>query len=219
MSENKQQAAPKKKPQQTDQTKKKKSAGKIKHSKFLWFALLVAMIPVVLVGWMLIQASMQTGTPINGDRYFNDLDPAIAQEKVSEAEAKIRAAANVEDTKLYLEGSTLRILVDIKNDISVDDAKKLGNELLKSVFDVLPMNTYFTRSGIKKMYDLEIYLSDQYATSSVTPSLVVVAHKKSNMEQATVEVLSSPKNPDYVKQLEEAKKKAEEPEESAKGDE
>lgn len=181
------------------QTKKKRKMPK--HSKFLLFALLVAMIPFIWVAYLLIQASMQTGEPINGHRYLDDLNPPIVESHITQVETRLRGVEGVENVSVSLKGSTLRVVTDVQNDMSVDNAKKLGNLLRDEVFGVIDVKTYFTRSGVKKMYDLEIYLVDQFATKDVVPTLNVLVHKSSSMEVSTTDVLSEPRNKEYVESL------------------
>ena len=40
-------------------------------------------IPLLVYGGILLQAQLQTGTPIFGDRFVGDLDPAITDSQMS----------------------------------------------------------------------------------------------------------------------------------------
>lgn len=70
--------------------------------------LVLIAIPCAILGWILISASMDTGKPINGDRFKGDLDPAITKDQLSEIESRIKAENQVEKVTVELTTATLR---------------------------------------------------------------------------------------------------------------
>ncbi|MBE6114872.1 MAG: hypothetical protein E7191_07285 [Erysipelotrichaceae bacterium] len=182
---------------------------KAKHSKLLWFALVVAAIPCILVVYILFSALVDTGKPIFGDRYTNDLDPAITEQQTNNIEYNIKLIENVENVSLNLISSTLRITIDMTDTLTVEDAKNIGMKAAEAIDEVLPYETYFTQYGTKKMYDFEITVIDQLPTDTTTPLIQVIVYKNGGMTAPGTQVLSESKNPEYVEQLE-AEKAAQE---------
>lgn len=193
----------------TTTTKKRKKKVK-KHSTLLWIGLVVAAIPCILVVYILFSALVDTGKPIFGDRYANDLNPAITAEQTNTIEYNIKLMENVENVSLSLTASTLRIMIDMNDSLTKDNAIELGKNAAEIINQVLPYDTYFTQYGTKKMYDFEIYVVDQRPSDTVTPSVNVLVHKTGSMSEIATQVLTDSVNPEFVQQLEEERKAKEE---------
>ncbi|MGB4984596.1 MAG: hypothetical protein WBO70_02340 [Erysipelotrichaceae bacterium] len=137
---------------------KKKSTRKLKPSSIILIVGLVAiMIPFALFGYELISAQLNTGTPQNGDRYKNDLDPAITKELQDKVVEQIKTIENVDDVKISLKTASFRIYVDVKDDLATDAIKAMTVAVYEKISTVLPIETYFKGDGTKKMYDLELH--------------------------------------------------------------
>lgn len=191
-------------------TTKKRRRRRKKHSSLLWIGLVVAAIPCILVVYILFSALMDTGKPIFGDRYENDLNPAITEEQTNTIEYNVKLIENVENVSLSLISSTLRITIDMNDALTVEDAKSIGLKAADVVKQVLPYETYFTQYGTRKMYDFEIYVLDQRPSDTVTPMINVLVHKTGGIADVETQVLSESLNPEYVQQIEEERKAAEE---------
>ena len=114
-------------------------------------------IPFVILGSILISASKATGTPVLGNRYENDLNPAITQEQLAAIESKVVSDNQVESVDVKLVTATLRIYVDMQDSLNEEEASALANSVYEAVTSTLDVNTYFTKTGTKKMYD---YIDD-----------------------------------------------------------
>ena len=191
-------------------TTKKRRRRRKKHSSLLWIGLIVAAIPCILVVYILFSALVDTGKPIFGDRYENDLNPAITEEQTNSIEYNVKLIENVENVSLSLISSTLRITIDMNDSLTVEDAKAIGLKAADVIKQVLPYETYFTQYGTKKMYDFEIYVLDQRPSDTVTPAINVLVHKTGGIPEPETQVLTESLNPEYVQQLEEERKAAEE---------
>ena len=189
---------------------KRRRKKKLKHSKLLWIGFTVAAIPCILVVYILFSALIDTGKPIFGDRYENDLDPKITQSQKNAIEYNIKTIEDVENLTLSLISSTLRITIDMTDTLNVEDAKSIGLQAADAIKEVLPYETYFTQYGNKKMYDFEITVVDQRPSNGVTPAIQVVVYKNGVMPTVGTQVLSESVNPEYVKQLEVDRKAKEE---------
>ena len=183
-------------------TKKKKK--KKKHSSFLWVALVIAIIPCVAVVYILISAMLDTGEPINGERFANDLNPAITETMQASILDEVKKIDGVENATLTLKTATLRIMVDMYDDKTADDALSIGQSVVDIIDSYAPLSQYFTSYGVSKMYDLEINVYDQLS-SSIAPEVNVVYTKNAANDTVTHQVLTDAVNPTKVAEIEAAR--------------
>ncbi len=115
-------------------------------------------IPFLVLGWILISASLGTGNPIFGSRYDGDLDPAITKEQLAEVETKIEGNSGVESVSINLASATLRVSIDITDSASEEDAQQMLEKAYDQIMASLPVDTYFTSAQNRRMYDLEIHV-------------------------------------------------------------
>ena len=191
----------------TSTTKKKKRKKKKKHSYFLWVALVIALIPCIAVVYILISAMSDTGKPINGDRFVNDLNPAITETMQTTILNDIKGIDGVEDVSLTLTTATLRVIIDMYDDKTKEDALAIGQSAVDIINTHAPISTYFTSYGVSKMYDFEINVFDQLS-SDIKPEVNVVFTKNAAHEDVVHQVNTDPKNPTKVAEIE-AKREAE----------
>lgn len=177
--------------------KKKISASTI----IIIVGILVICIPFVILGSILISASKATGTPVLGNRYENDLNPAITEEQLTAIESKVASDNQVESVNVKLVTATLRIYVDMQDSLNEEEASALANSVYEAVTSTLDVNTYFTKTGTKKMYDLEIHLYNNMDLSGSEQYLYLITTKNSSMSEMSIQVVSSPKDPDVAAQL------------------
>ena len=190
----------KKKPSATT-AKKHKSKKKDKSTIILIVGLVLIAIPCAILGWILISASMDTGKPINGDRFKGDLDPAITKDQLSEIESRIKGENQVEKVTVELTTATLRVYVDAVDSISDEEASALSETAYNDVTAVLNEGTYFTATGGKKMYDLEVHVYNNIDKSGAGDYVYVIRSKNSGMEQAATQVVSKPLDAELAQQL------------------
>ena len=190
----------KKKPSATT-AKKHKSKKKDKSTIILIVGLVLIAIPCAILGWILISASMDTGKPINGDRFKGDLDPAITKDQLSEIESRIKGENQVEKVTVELTTATLRVYVDAVDSISDEEASALSETAYNDVTAVLNEGPYFTAAGGKKMYDLEVHVYNNIDKSGAGDYVYVIRSKNSGMEQAATQVVSKPLDAELAQQL------------------
>lgn len=190
----------KKKPSATT-AKKHKSKKKDKSTIILIVGLVLIAIPCAILGWILISASMDTGKPINGDRFKGDLDPAITKDQLSKIESRIKGENQVEKVTVELTTATLRVYVDAVDSISDEEASALSETAYNDVTAVLNEGTYFTAAGGKKMYDLEVHVYNNIDKSGAGDYVYVIRSKNSGMEQAATQVVSKPLDAELAQQL------------------
>ncbi len=177
--------------------KKKISASTI----IIIVGILVICIPFVILGSILISASKATGTPVVGNRYENDLNPAITEQQITAIESRIASDSQVESVNIELVTATLRVYVDMQDRLNEDEASILANSVYEDVVSTLDVNTYFTKTGTKKMYDLEIHLYNNLEFSGSEQYLYLITTKNSGMSEPLVQIVSVPKDPDVAAQL------------------
>lgn len=182
-------------------TKKHKSRKKDKSTVILTVGLVLIAIPCLFLGWILISASMNTGKPINGDRFKGDLNPAITKDQITQIENKIKGESKVEGVTIELVTATLRVYVDANDSISEEEATALSETAYQDVTSVLSEATYFTAGSGKKMYDLEVHVYNDVKKSGSDGYVYVIRMKNSSMEQAEVQTVSKPKDAELAQQL------------------
>ena len=153
------------------------------------------------------------GAPVIGNRYDGDLDPAITRTQLEQVEAAVKGMEGVENAYVNMPTATLRVYADIANDANGEAAVAKANEIYATVASLLDPNVYFTQSGGKKMYDLEIHVYNfvkepetrKYSEIVANPVedgyVYVIETKSSNMAEPQAQVVSSPKNAELAAQL------------------
>ena len=122
------------------------------------FALGIAfvLIPSLIIGGILLQSSLQTGTVIAGNRFNNDLQPEITKDLIGLTKEAISSISNVTVDEINLKSATLRITVTIPSGLEEENKLVLVESILNKVNGVIPFADYFSATDTKKMYDLEV---------------------------------------------------------------
>ncbi len=204
--------------------KKKINRSKITVVLF-WLCLFLVIAPIAVFGYILVSSAMDTGTPIFGDRYKGDLDPAITEAQMEEIKTGTAAIEGVDSAELTMASATLRVYADITDDADADKAKELANTVYEYVTSVLDPNTYFSQYDGKKMYDLEVHVFNTRDYESETFVYVIKNLNSSMTEGPHTQLVSEPLYPELAERLrketeerqaaEEAERKAAEEAENA----
>ncbi len=182
----------------TNRTVKRKTN---KANIVLIVGLIIIAIPLLIVGWVIISATLDTGTPILGDRYENDLDPAITKSDITNIENSVKGLSGVEKVNVELATATLRVYVDVEDGYTADMATSKASEAFNSVLGVLDLGTYFSQTETKKMYDLEIHVFNLDKNRDSDDFVYVIMTKTSGMETASTQLVSEPIDPELAQQL------------------
>lgn len=156
------------------------------------------LIPSLIIGGILLQSSLQTGSVIAGNRFNNDLEPEITKDLVGLTEEAIIALPNVTVNEINLKAATLRITVTIPSGLDEESKLELVQDIMDKINGVVPFSEYFTATDTKKMYDLEVNIIDKVGDTHTTYIQVV---KNANMETFSVQDLLTPVNPELAQQL------------------
>lgn len=178
-----------------------------------WICLILIIAPLAILGWILMSSYMDSGTPVLGNRYEGDLDPAITKDQMAEVENAIGALSDIEDYSVQMVTATMRVYVDIPDSWNVDQAKEKSKEVYKTVQAILDTDVYFTQHDGKKMYDLEVHVYNLTEDRDSDEFVYVIRNKTSSMPKSRVAVVSEPRDAALAEQLRkdvEERKKAEE---------
>lgn len=164
------------------------------------FALGIAfvLIPSLIIGGILLQSSLQTGTVIAGNRFNNDLQPEITKDLIGLTKEAISSISNVTVDEINLKSATLRITVTIPSGLEEENKLVLVESILNKVNGVIPFADYFTATDTKKMYDLEVNFVDKVGDTHTT---YIQAVKNANMDTWSVQDLLTPVNPVLAQEL------------------
>lgn len=167
----------------------------------LIIGLIIIALPFCVLAWFLISAQMASGRPNLGDRYVNDLDPAITASQQGDIEKDIKTIDGVEKVNVELATATLRVYVDIKDDAVETEAVSIANQTYDKVINVLSPSVYFSQHDNMKMYDLEIHVYNLDDNREDESFVYVIKLKNSNMEESTIQTVSKAQDEALAKQL------------------
>lgn len=180
--------------------KKKKNKKLSKSAMILIIGICIIVIPLTIYGGILISAAMQTGTPIFGDRYKGDLEPAITDEDLSAVETTISSISGVEKVDAVLTSGQLRINVDTNDSLTDEEIEKMVDDVYEKVSSKLSINTYFTSTKDKKMYDLAINVYNKIDAEDES-MIYYVLTKNAMMEEPEIQCVSVALDEDLAAEL------------------
>ncbi len=179
---------------QKTQPKRRKKIKFTVSSVILLIGLIVFLVPTSIFGWFLYQSSAKTGNALFGNRFSNDLNPAITATQISTLKDTLKASANVENVEVNLKAATLRISIDATDALAAADLSALSLASANIVKAVLPIETYFTATDVKKMYDLEINVYNLKDGKDKAGYVYFILVKNANMATWTVQDVSKAVN-------------------------
>ena len=165
-----------------------------------WVGMTIIIIPCALFGWILLSAYLDTGVPVLGNRFVGDLTPAIEETHLESIKTKLEAIEGVESCNVNTVVATMRVSVNVKDDLDTAAVSELAKQVYEVIGEVLPVETYFTfQENNQHQYDLEVSLYNnlEFEEEFVLFSLV----KNSKMEEYILQDVSTPLNPTLAVQL------------------
>lgn len=162
--------------------------------------IVIIAIPFIIFVLSLITASFSSNKVIVGNRFRNDLNPAIENSEISGLKVSIESIDSIESADVILKTSQLRVLANIKDSVTKEEYEEILNNIYSKVNEKLNISTYFTKnSSGEKMYDLEITIYNDLNNDEnlIMYSLV----KNSTMEEPIINLTSDPKDPELVEEL------------------
>lgn len=170
--------------------KEKQVKGKKKLSKgalVLIISLIIILIPCLIFGGILISAALESGKPVDGNRFKGDLNPAITSSNTSSIKNSIEALSGVEKCDIELTSAQYRVNVDTVDTLTDKQIEDLCVDIYNIVNKELPMATYFTASSSEKMYDLAVNVYNKIDDDNV----YYILTKNSKMDTYSVQCVSS----------------------------
>ena len=177
--------------------KKKNIFTKMLESKITTLiALVLLLTPVLGFGYIIYRDSSQTGEPVVGSRYDNNLEPKITEEQLSADKASL-IDEKIIKSKVVLKSATLRVYIEVDKEVSKDSIKELAGTVYDLVTEKLPVETYFSNDGGRKMYDLEIHVYNNSTDRSSEEFIYYEIIKSSSIEERIEEFITDAKNEDF----------------------
>ena len=170
--------------------KEKQVKGKKKLSKgalVLIISLIIILIPCLIFGGILISAALESGKPVDGNRFKGDLNPAITSSNTSSIKNSIEALSGVEKCDIELTSAQYRVNVDTVDTLTDKQIEDLCVDIYNIVNKELPMATYFTASSSEKMYDLAVNVYNKIDDDNI----YYILTKNSRMDTYSVQCVSS----------------------------
>ena len=178
-------------------TKKKKMS---KGGIVLLVGIIVILIPCLIFGGILLSAALETGKPVSGSRFNNDLNPSISNSNTKSLETTISAMSGVESCEIVLKSAQYRVNVNTTDSLSDSQIKDLAVDVYNAVNTALPISTYFTSTDSEKMYDLSINVYN-YISENDDTMIYYILTKNSNMDTYSLQCVSSAVDEDLAAEL------------------
>lgn len=168
-----------------------------------WICLVLVLAPFVALGWILFSSSMNTHTPVIGNRYEGDLDPAITKDQMNQIKTKAAAVDGVKSADVEMATATLRVYANVAADATAESETATADAIYKAVAEVLDPSVYFTKTDTKKMYDMEIHVYTETVRKDTEGDnfVYVIETKTSSMDAPASQVVSTAKDPELAQQL------------------
>lgn len=181
--------------------KKKKKLSK--SAIVLIIACVIIAIPLLTFGGILLSASLKTGTPILGDRFKNDLNPAISSSSEKTIINQVKSLSSVDDCEIVMTSAQFRVNVDASDSASKSEIEALADKVYDEVNRELPISTYFTMSSSgAKMYDLAINVYNYIPQSSDDAGFIsYLITKNSKMDAPSKKFITEPVSEELAKEL------------------
>ncbi len=182
--------------------KKSKNAPKQSH-KLVWITLIILAVPCVIVLFVIQSSVISQGKPVTGRRFKgDDLVNEITDEHITSVQTSMSGIDGVEEATVDLKSATLRVHLNMRDDISQEDLENALDSAYDRINEILPVATYFTNTDSGKMYDLELdaynYIVDETHSQD---GQIYVKIVKTGAGKKSKDVLTSPKDEELVNQI------------------
>lgn len=164
---------------------------------------IIIAIPIIIFLVIIISAALTNSKPSFGNRFDNDLNPAITSSQIESVKNSVSSISGVESCEVNLATAQFRVNIDTKDSASEEEIEKITKDAYDAVNKELPVSTYFKMSSDgQRMYDLAInsynYIPDNNEDANW---ISYVLTKNSKMDDYETQLISSPKNSDLAKEL------------------
>lgn len=190
----------------TRKTNVRKRTRRRRQNPVFWIALVLFAAPFLILGWFLLSAALDKGSPILGERYKDDLNPAITKADLTNIEEQAAKVDGVVSAETKLATGTLRLYANISEQSGEEQADAVADQLYSVVTGILDPSVYFSQHDNEKMYDLEIHVYNQKDPSKQEGDafVYVIDTKTSSMDEPVKQTVSKPVNAELAEQLRQA---------------
>ena len=147
---------------------------------------------------------MDSHSPVLGNRYENDLNPAITKDQLKQVDEAVGKLDGVTGHSVHLATGTLRVYVDVAEDSTAEVVQDVTGRAYEAVVAILDPNVYFSQGNDMKMYDLEIHTSNMKDGRDKDNFIYGIFTKTSAMSAPQYQLVSSPKNAEVAQSLRDA---------------
>lgn len=172
-------------------TVKKKHKKSNRTRTIFWVCLVLLLTPCVILAWILISSALDSGSPVLGHRYDNDLNPAITKTEMKSVKEAVSSISGVESVDVEMATATLRIYADITDSATSETAFSTADSIYTAVTQILDPSVYFTQHDDMKMYDLDIHVYNLSDDRDSDAFVYVEKIKNSGMEEPTQQLVST----------------------------
>lgn len=183
--------------------KKRYDKEKRKSIILYWIVGIVILIPIILLGSIYLGAKESAGKPTTGNRFANQLNPAISQEQMDQVKTTL-SGDGVETIEISLKSATLRIMIKLNNEASLEEVESKISSSYDAINGILPIDTYFkNKDDGGKMYDLDIHVYNFMPDEGQSTEnwAYVERTKNASNADAVTDTLSSAKNGELADSL------------------
>lgn len=188
-------------------TNKKVKNVKIRQPHLMfWFAVILIILPIFYVGSTVLTAIKEQGQPVEGSRFGEgDLDPKIEDQEIQELIETLQGIENVEEVSGNLKSATLRIQLDVADNLNENQVKDITGKAWTAVKEKFPVETYFTNHDDIKMYDVEVdvynFIVDDTPEHSKDKQVYIKAVKNASAKKGHYDYMTKPKDAKLVKEI------------------
>lgn len=171
--------------------------------KLVWLTLLIILIPVVIIGYVLLNSARGNDKPVAGNRYASGaLSPKIDTSLFPTIQGDLMTIAGVENATMNLNSSTLRAHLNMQDDLDLATIQSAAEQAYSIINSYYPIDTYFTDTAELKNYDLAVdsynYLVDENHSAD---NQIYIQITKNGPGQKVIDNLTSPKNAELAAQV------------------
>ncbi|MCI5723576.1 MAG: hypothetical protein MR283_06165 [Erysipelotrichaceae bacterium] len=161
-------------------------------------------VPAIYFGWMLVSTYLDSHSPVLGNRYENDLNPAITKDQLTQVDNAVSQIEGVDSHEVHLATGTLRVYIDVADDATPETVQAISDSAYQAVVGVLDPAVYFSQANGMKMYDLEIHTSNIPDGRDAEYFVYGINTKTSSMDSPQYQLVSVPKNAEIAQSLRDA---------------
>ncbi len=167
-------------------------------SVVLMISIVALLIPTVAVGMVLLDAFESTGKPLYGNRFATEINNELTSDQIEEIQTVVSEQPSVRQATVNLRSATLRVNVLVNNEIDEEQVSEITANTMNQIFNIAPREAYFQMASMYKQYDLELHVYNDRTMVDDDDYIYVIMHINSVMEEPLIQLVSKPKNPDFV---------------------